>query len=77
MINPNNIQQLTDSLECALGREVFPFELEILSDRQRAYIASLCYRWTQGETIKDRIETIINHPPRPRNELYRKQKGLV
>jgi flavodoxin len=73
MINPNNTREMAENLEDILERDVVSFELDVLPEKDRAYITSLMYRWTQGEDVKQRIETIIN----PRQKYSDKTKHYL
>jgi hypothetical protein len=61
MINPNNLQDLSNELENTLGTPVSINILEQLSLYQRKYLTSLIWKWTQGANVEETIEAIIYH----------------
>jgi len=56
MINPNNLKQLSDSLQEILGTPVSEQILSLIIEGQRNLLARLIYKWSIGE---DHQETII------------------
>ena len=59
MINPNNLQGLSNELENTLGTPVSIKILVQLSLGQRKYLTSLIRKWTQGENVEKSIEDIL------------------
>lgn len=60
MINPNNLQDLSNELENTLGSPVSITILELLSENQRKYLTGLIWKWTQGENVEETIEAILD-----------------
>lgn len=60
MINPNNLQDLSNELENTLGTPVSIKILELLSFGQRKYLTSLIWKWTLGENVEKTIEAILD-----------------
>lgn len=62
MINPNNLQQLANSLEDVLEVDYINVDLLArLTERQRHSITSLIYQWSLGskQTIKEPEKLIV------------------
>lgn len=60
MINPNNLNDLSSSLEEIIDTPVSTQILEKLTPKQRSYLTVLIYQWTQGKEVVDTIKSILD-----------------
>ena len=90
MINPNNLNSLADELENILETKVSTKLLEVLSDKERAFLVVCISKWSFGQLINDKepvdvIKEVLDRArtrikPRyisPKAEAYLKLKKLI
>ena len=61
MINPNNLDQLASELENILKTRVSTGLLNVLSEKQRSFMAVLIRKWALGVLVNDKepVDIII------------------
>lgn len=85
MINPNNLEQLSDSLSELLDTPVSESILENCTEAQRAKLASLIYQFTTGKDVNAIILSILDygkskikkHTYSDRTQNYLRDKQLI
>ena len=80
MINPNNIRQLAESISDILDTLIPESKFERLTEKQRAYLASLAYQWSIGsKTAIPVIKDILGIKSRmvDKKEGYLINKGII
>ena len=85
MINPNNLKDLSNELENMLGTPVGTKILEKITEGQRKLLATLIYKWTQGEDNSQTVYSILDYgksklKPKEysdKTKFYLKDKNLI